>query len=524
MNRMLKNGYVALSLLALAGGGVWVTRARSAGTSASASVTPSAFAWPRGSRYRYDFDWTVASTSTIDMAGAGGGSGATDASAKSSLHGQLVFTSYGKKGDAWVLGVAVAGVREAKLEALGNDLLSAPGAVHDTFDGREAFVEVGDRGDVRHLRFRAGDPPLFRQLLQSVIGESQVVLSGVAQAQSWQAIETVSIGRLETRYAVDAADPFLIHRTPARLLTSTALPHGSGAGLAPVLAGSSDIRLDREGFVRSIAARVDLTIAPLLEHHTVFTMTFLSKDDVEVADDFVLESVAADVVEPGSAPAAPELRKRMDERFATRTSQEQVNQMLSGYAKGLPPARGMLDATAAFLRLHPEACDAIATQFLDPEVSGRSREFMMGLLASAGSPAAQAGMRRGLDVPESRADLGVYGRMVQRLGFVAAPTRESLTYMIALHDSPAVVADADLRRVSGLALGALAAHATGPTQALGDSIHARLVAEPAQIADRQRLIQAKVRSTIQRLARCCPRCCPKGGQSHLRCAIMGLST
>jgi hypothetical protein len=137
----------------------------------------------------------------------------------------------------------------------------------------------------------------------------------------------------------------------------------------------------------------------------------------------------------------------------------------------------MLTATAAFLRLHPEACDGIATQFLDPELGGRSRELMIGLLASAGTPAAQDGMRKALEVPESRADLGVYGRMIQRLGFVTAPTRESLTFALGLYDSPAIAGDADLRRVTGLTLGALAAHASGPTKALGDAIHARLVAE-----------------------------------------------
>ncbi|CAN5924074.1 hypothetical protein BH11MYX4_BH11MYX4_46250 [soil metagenome] len=478
MNRTIKTGCVLLSLVALATGGAWLLRSHGdPSASADASRTPAAFGWQRGTRCLYDFDWTVGAASTVDMAGAGGGGGTMDASSESALHGQLAFKAYGKQGDTWLFGVSVSGLRDVKLVAMGNDLLSTPDVVHETFDGREAFVEIGARGDVQHLRFRAGDPPLFKQLLQSVVAESQVVLAGSANTAAWQSIETYSVGKLEMHYAVDASDPLFLRRAPTRLLSSTALPQGSAEGLVPVLAGGSEVHLDRAGFVGSVATRLDLTIAPRLEHHTSFTMTFRSRSEVEVPERLAVETVAAEQVEPGAAPEAPELRQRMDERFAARTSQSEVSSMLAAYAKGLPPARGMLTATAAFLRLHPEACDAMAAQFLDPELTGRSRELMIGLLASAGSPAAQTGMRRALEVPESRADLGVYGRMIQRLGFVTAPTRESLTFALAPYDNPDVAGDADLRRVTGLTLGALAAHASGPTKALGDAIHARLVAD-----------------------------------------------
>ncbi len=481
MNRTIKTGCVLLSLVALATGGAWLARSHGdPSASADASRTPTAFGWQRGTRYLYDFDWTVRSASTVDMAGAGGGAGTMDASSESALHGQLAFKAYGQQGDAWLFGVSVSALHDVKLAAMGNALLDTPETIHDTFDGREAFVEVSARGEVRHLRFRAGDPALFKQLLQSVIAESQVVLGGAASAASaaaWQSIETYSVGKLEMHYAVDASDPLYLRRAPTRVLSATALPQGSADGLVPVLAGGSDVHLDRAGFVGSVATRLDLTIAPRLEHHTVFTMTFREKSEVDVPERFAVESVAAQQIEPGAAPEAPELRQRMDERFAAHTSQQEVSRMLTAYGKGLPPARGMLTATAAFLRLHPEACEAMATQFLDPALDGRSRELMVGLLASAGTPVAQAGMRRALEVPESRADLGVYGRMIQRLGFVTAPTRESLVFAVDLYDSPAIVGDPDLRRVTGLTLGALAAHASGPARALGDSIHARLVAD-----------------------------------------------
>lgn len=239
--------------LALATGGAWLARAHGdSSASADASRTPTAFGWQRGTRYLYDFDWTVRSASTVDMAGAGGGAGTMDASSESALHGLLAFKAYGQQGDAWLFGVSVSALHDVKLAAMGNALLNTPETIHDTFDGREAFVEVSGRGEVRHLRFRAGDPALFEQLLQSVIAESQVVLGGAASAASaaaWQSIETYSVGKLEMHYAVDASDPLYLRRAPTRVLSATALPQGSADGLVPVLAGGSDVHLDRVGSV-----------------------------------------------------------------------------------------------------------------------------------------------------------------------------------------------------------------------------------------------------------------------------------
>lgn len=479
MNRTLKNGCVLVSLVAVLGGGAWFAKARHDASAVIASRTPLSFSWQRGTRYLYDLEWTVRSQSKVDMTGGAGAgaAGQTPADAAGVLKGQLAFKSYGKQGESWLFGVSVEALQEAKLEAMGNNLFAEPSVVHDTFDGREAFVEVGPRGDVQHLRFRAGDPPLFKQLLQSVIAESQVVLSGAPDAHEWQSAETYAVGKLEMHYAADRSDPLLLRRTPSRILALGALPTGVAGGATAQLGGGSDVHLDSDGFVRSIETRVDVTIAPVLEHHTTFTMKFLSLSDFDVPEHLALDSLAPQIIEPGAAPPAPELRQRMDERFAARTSQAGIEGLIAGSAKGRPPMRGAVTAAAAFLRLHPEGCEALAAHFLDPELGTKSRELMMDLLASAGSPAAQSAMRRGLEAPETRADLGGYGRMIQRMGFVAAPTRDSVEYVAALYDSPGITADADLRRVTGLTLGAMSGHATGGSKALGDSIHTRLVAE-----------------------------------------------
>jgi hypothetical protein len=477
MKRSLKNGVVWVSLAALVCGSGFLIHSRSqAGlaSSASASAAPSTFAWTRGTRYLYDFRWTVRSTSQIDMSGATG-EGATSANAASDLSGQLAFKSYGKEGENWLLGVSVPTLREAKLTAMGNDLFEGEGVARETFDGREALVEVGPRGEIVRLHFRATDPPLFKQLLQSVVGESQVVLPVTGGAREWRASEILSVGKLEMAYAVDDADPLHLHRTPVHMLAPAALPRGAARGVTAVLGGTSNVLLDRDGFVRSIASHLEVTIAGALEHRSDFAMTFISASEVEIAAHAPLDPAMQSVL-PGAAPEAPDLRRRMDERFSARTSAEEITRMIGAYSRGLPPARGMITATAAFLRLHPEACEGIATQFLDPEVTPKSREFMMGLLASAGSPAAQSAMRRALDVPETRSDLGAYGRMIQRIGFVAQPNRESLEYLVALYDSPAISGDTDLRRVTGLTLGAALRKATGANKALAESIHGRLVA------------------------------------------------
>lgn len=169
------------------------------------------------------------------------------------------------------------------------------------------------------------------------------------------------------------------------------------------------------------------------------------------------------------------LRHKMDEHFASRTSMAEIDSMLRAYASGLSPARGMLNAAASFLRIHARACGAVATQLLHPATTRRSREMMMGLLASAGSRAAQAVMRSALDVPAVRSDTPSFARMILRLGLLAEPDRESLRYLVDLHEAPGIVENGELRRATGLALGASSRHAGEEDRDLADAIHARLV-------------------------------------------------
>ena len=183
--------------------------------------------------------------------------------------------------------------------------------------------------------------------------------------------------------------------------------------------------------------------------------------------------------DPAASPVTPseasELRHKMDEHFASRTSMVEIDAMMRAYATGLAPARGMLNATASFLRLHPEACHAIAAQLLDPRTTRRSREMMMGLLGSAGSPAAQLGMRSTLDVPEVRSDVPSFARLILRLGLLAEPDRESLHYLLTLLVAPGIAENAELRRVTALALGSSSRRAGDADRGLADAIHARLV-------------------------------------------------
>ena len=476
MNRTRKIGIALVSLVALGSGGAWLVAARApAGThvETTASGTPTGFAWKRGTRYLYDFSWAVRSNSHVEITRGG----VTDAAATSSLAGKLALKSYGPRGDGWLLGVTIDDLRENKLLAMGADLFSSPDVVKSTFDQREAFVEVGSDGRVRQLRFRAADPPLFKQLVQSLVEDMQVVLAGPGGGAAWSSSDVLSVGTIETAYTVDAADPLLLHRTPTRAASLTALPPGAAGGRVASVTGSADVHLDRAGFVRSLTSTLDVNLPAALEHHAELALTFESTSEFDAPASFELAAGTTESIAPGARPAAPELRARMDERFAARTSMPEITRMIDAYGTGLQPERGMLNATAAFLRLHPEACSDLAGRFLDPELAPKGREFMMGLLASAGSPAAQTAMRSALDEPESRRDAPSFGRMVQRLGFVAGPTKDSIDYLVALASDSAITGNADLKRATALTLGAMSNHAQSANKPLSDAIHAGLVAD-----------------------------------------------
>jgi hypothetical protein len=107
-------------------------------------------------------------------------------------------------------------------------------------------------------------------------------------------------------------------------------------------------------------------------------------------------------------------------------------------------------AAVALLRLDPSLCGALVQMFERPGASLATRALLLDLLASAGHAQAQAAMREALASPAARTDATGYGVLLQRLGMVLAPERETVDFAYAAY----APSRGDARSAAAFALGA----------------------------------------------------------------------
>jgi HEAT repeat protein len=124
-------------------------------------------------------------------------------------------------------------------------------------------------------------------------------------------------------------------------------------------------------------------------------------------------------------------------------------------AMGLPEPRvGLLSEATALLRLHPEYAADLEHLFEAKGTNLVGRALVLDLLASAGTPEAQAAMRAALASPSARVD-GKFATLLQRFSFVQRPTSESTGFVENLYEHGG---SRDERFAAAHSLGSLAGH------------------------------------------------------------------
>jgi hypothetical protein len=151
------------------------------------------FDWPRGREYLYNLQYANTNKTSI-FTGAGSG----DASKQSfgaivELDAELTLKSYGKRGELYLLGASLSSFGKHEITFMGQSLLPDKKAVEDVFSGQEGLLELRDTGEVERIFFAPGAPELFKNLVQNLAGELQVVVQ--SGARSWTATESNQNGR-----------------------------------------------------------------------------------------------------------------------------------------------------------------------------------------------------------------------------------------------------------------------------------------------------------------------------------------
>lgn len=331
------------------------------------------------------------------------------------LTAEVEIKSHGPAPGGTLLEWTVRSCESARLDAGGQRLL----------DGCEladqpllAVVDATGRVERIEQPETTGEIPGY--LLQFLITETAVTLG---PGSAWSAVEQTLAGRAESDYrAVGDA----IERRRERYADL------SGIGAADEMEQAVDARhqivveggqLVRLRGSETIRAALDGTDVMERALHIEMTRVDAGRHEGAPPAKRVARGPAAAVVDGAT-------RRRLLENRAGDLTEESVMALLKAHADSgrFPNHSKTLWQLTAFLELHPALCAEVGALAADGARTHAGRALLMDVLSSVRHPAAQAAMRAALEAEPVRTDPR-HAHLFQRLGFVEAPTPETVEYV-----------------------------------------------------------------------------------------------
>ncbi len=392
------------------------------------------YEWPVGTRYTYSLDWRSRQQGKLPF-GTSSGSSNMALSGVIDLNAQLVLRSLEQLPDGFIIGASIAEVSRHQVDVFNQALLPDAQAVHTAFDGQEALLEVGRRGDVRAIRFDPSAPEIFKNAMQWLATEAQLVLpenGTVTSEGSWVAVESSTQGRARVQYSLAGRDPPRLVRQrlaydSLNILASGVEPHE--------LDSHAECELDPSGHLRSFRQTETLIVhqksgAVLLDSVSSLSLELLSVGKFQPPPR-LSAARETEVRHPGEIAAGSSGERNLLLQRADGITIRQVRNDILQHGKSgkMPEHSRWLWRATGLLLLEPERCRELVAIFDQTDLGSRGRELILDLLAFTGTSQAQEAMRQILDSPAARHSVAEHTRLLQRLSFLSEPSTETVEFV-----------------------------------------------------------------------------------------------
>jgi len=311
-----------------------------------------------------------------------------------------------------------------------------------------------------------GGASLFDYTMRAIVEETQVRVTNVPGLRSWVEAEPLPQGSVASVYRLGDAPggarggDATLERTRTRYLNLS----------AATLLDAAEVKQD-------VAARHQIVIANHvvsgIEGKETLRATAQDKVFLDASTDLMLRSKdqrkearpmpdLARLRKRGltDVPESRSLRDRMlEQRAAGLSWEDAINALeLHGEAGTLPDHNRFLWRATALLELVPGRADDLAALFTSAKAGGRRRGLLLDLLVGAGTPEAQRVLRKLLASEQAQGD-PKYAHLLQRMGFIEEPNKESLGFVKAAYDTAKKDKKTNERFAAAYALGSMADHA-----------------------------------------------------------------
>jgi len=283
------------------------------------------------------------------------------------------------------------------------------------------FVEYGENGQIKGLRFSANVPRLAQTLVRSLVTSTQVT-GAEPGATLWQSDEVDENGIYVAQYSREPDGALSKHRLRYRR------SHAEKARLR-IIQSEASFRFDRQGRLAELQdseAVGSVSDLPLPETESSFTVR-LKLDKVtpgSVEPEWLKELDDSEAMALTEAGTKSSLRAELDAARAGKMTAEQALLTLNGVLSGRIP-KGKegeaYNALVSHLRLDPKLIQPALEHI---KRNGPLKKHLISALRDAGSPEAQAALRGLIREPSLTAEDRL--QVVRGLSRVDDPTPETV--------------------------------------------------------------------------------------------------
>ncbi|NTX51349.1 HEAT repeat domain-containing protein [Myxococcus sp. CA039A] len=414
------------------------------------------YQWTQGEERVYRFVWDDLQRVSLPLPSAGESS-----TLDGTLHleGSLTLQALEVRPTGTRLHLALKSLERHEAVLSGQVLLPDAAAVAAHLpQTASAWVELDARGALLAVRFSEAEPPMFRQLTQTLAAE--LFPTELRDASEWSAVESTQTGDVEAHFRFEGDGDARLTRRRSRYHKLRAA--GGNAPFQQDLRSLTRFERTPEGRMAGVfhdesldASRTDG--GALMSRRMRLRVEFASrqlKPLLATGGEKTIIRQPAQIAFEGD-PEVALLRSQAD-----GMTMDRVLQVLSSAtsAEAIAGLDGFVRRAIAALKLEPERVRELAVSFQRKGVSPGLRELTMDLLAGAGHAEAQATMRALLQSPAAREHEASFGLMVQRAGFLREPEPETGRMLTAMNAQARAANDVGAERASAYALGGVISH------------------------------------------------------------------
>ncbi len=449
---------LALGAIALA-----VRQAKPAPRAGAETEPGWSLAWTPGSQVTYAFAWTTRARAAVTE------SSTVDAAAD--LEGQLVALPRTTP-DGMIVALRLRKLSRHSMQAMGQRLLESDAEAQAQLEAQAAWGVVDASGRIERLRFPADASRLFRDTMTKVVVQMQ--LSPPARgAADWTATEPGPEGNATAAYHGDGLEGT---RRRTGYVSLEILGGAACEGCRQELHDEGRFVIDPRGLVGSLEDTESLRVMrqgrEALDAKNHFTLRLLEVGRPQAEAEPMAQGTV-DVPLGGPAVLSPADERAVLEHEAAGFTEEALDAAIDRFAtKGESPAdKTWLVHARAYLKLHPEALEAMGRKLMAADATSRGRNMMMQVLAVVGSPRAQEIMVSALDAARALESARSYGLLMQKLGVVERPSPATASYVEAAYRDAHGRGEQQAALNDAAALGGVAGHLARA----GDDLAARRI-------------------------------------------------